>query len=56
MAEVWEVMETRWANDLDPMILAGDFNCLKREDYNLEEWEEVSKVTRKCCLGQISQN
>ena len=31
-----------------PWILAGDFNSLKREDYNQEKWEEISKVTRKC--------
>ena len=48
VGEVWDVMEARWANNLDPMILAGDFNSLKREDYSLEKWEEVSKVTRKC--------
>ena len=47
VGEVWDVMEARWANNLDPMILAGDFNSLKREDYNFEKWEEISKVTRK---------
>ena len=48
VGEVWDVMEARWVNNLDPMILVGDFNSLKREDYNFEKWEEISKVTRKC--------
>ena len=48
-----ELMEVIWNSNLGLMILAGDFNSLKREDYNLEQWEEISEVIRKSCSPQF---
>ena len=47
-------MEAIWTSNLGLMILAGDFNSLKREDYNSEQWEEISEVTRKSCSPQFN--
>ena len=54
MAEMQELMEAIWTSNLGLMILAGDFNSLKREDYNSEQWEEISEVIRKSCSPQFN--
>jgi len=49
-----ELMEAIWTSNLGLMILAGDFNSLKREDYTSEQWEEISEVTRKSCSPKLN--
>ena len=44
LGEVQGMMEVMEEQNMLPMILAGDFNSLRREDYNSEEWEEISQV------------
>ena len=44
LGEVQGMMKVMGAEN--PMILAGDFNSLKREDYSSEQWEQISEVKR----------
>ena len=44
LREVQGMMEVMGEENMVPMILAGDFNSLKREDYSSGQWENIAKV------------
>ena len=44
VGEVLGMMEVMGEENMKPMILAGDFNSLKRADYSPEQWENIAQV------------
>ena len=44
LGEVQGMMKVMGEQNMKPMILAGDFNSLKREDYSQDQWEKISQV------------
>ena len=44
LGEVQGMMKAMRDENQLPMIVAGDFNSLKKEDYSSEQWEKISEV------------
>ena len=51
MGEVGGMMDVMGSQNMKPMILAGDFNSLKRADYNSEQWGDIAQVEQCFCLS-----
>ena len=47
MEEVKGMLEEFRNQSWSPMVLAGDFNSLRRDDYSSEQWETISQVDFK---------